>query len=65
MSPNSVESGSLLAHFESLEDPRVEYLVEYRLLDIIEWKVAIRETFRKTDRFRPCVCPSRDDAQCL
>ncbi|WP_346293798.1 ISAs1 family transposase [Sphaerothrix gracilis] len=29
------ESGSLLAHFERLEDPRVEYLVEHRLIDII------------------------------
>jgi predicted transposase YbfD/YdcC len=25
----------LLAHFETLEDPRVEYLVEHRLLDIV------------------------------
>jgi predicted transposase YbfD/YdcC len=30
-----VESISLLAHFETLEDPRVDYLVEHRLLDII------------------------------
>ena len=35
MSNPAVESGSLLKHFESLEDPRVEYLVEHRLLDII------------------------------
>ena len=35
MSHPSVESGALLEHFASLEDPRVEYLVEHRLLDII------------------------------
>ena len=35
MSRPAVASGSLLKHFESLEDPRVEYLVEHRLLDII------------------------------
>ena len=29
------ESGSVLVHFERLEDPRVEYLVEHRLIDII------------------------------
>jgi predicted transposase YbfD/YdcC len=31
----AVASGSLLKHFASLEDPRVAYLVEHRLLDII------------------------------
>ncbi|MEL6381003.1 MAG: ISAs1 family transposase [Cyanobacteria bacterium J06626_18] len=35
MSRSVVESCSLLKHFASLEDPRVEYLVEHRLLDII------------------------------
>lgn len=35
MSRPAVESGGLLKHFASLEDPRVEYLVEHRLLDII------------------------------
>ena len=35
MSRPSVESGALLEHFASLEDPRVDYLVEHRLLDII------------------------------
>lgn len=35
MSDCPVESSSLLLHFASLEDPRVEYLVEHHLLDII------------------------------
>ena len=35
MSRPSVESGVLLKHFAFLEDPRVEYLVVHRLLDII------------------------------
>ena len=35
MSVPKNESGSLLVHFERLEDPRVEYLVEHRLIDII------------------------------
>lgn len=35
MSTSGHESGTLLAHFETLEDPRVEYLVEHRLLDIV------------------------------
>ncbi len=35
MSTSGHESGTLLAHFERLEDPRVEYLVEHRLLDIV------------------------------
>jgi len=35
MSRPTVESGSLLKHFSSLEDPRVSYLVEHRLLDIM------------------------------
>lgn len=35
MSCPTVASGSLLEHFASLEDPRVEYLVEHRLLDIM------------------------------
>ncbi|MGD1941023.1 MAG: transposase family protein [Leptolyngbyaceae cyanobacterium] len=29
------ESGSLSAHFEQLEDLRIEYLVEHHLIDII------------------------------
>lgn len=34
--PTSVENSViLLEHFSALEDPRVEYLVEHRLLDII------------------------------
>ena len=35
MSSPAIATGSLLKHFESLEDPRVTYLVEHRLLDII------------------------------
>jgi len=35
MSVSSLPSNSLLKHFETLEDPRVDYLVEHRLLDII------------------------------
>lgn len=35
MSGGVAESGSLLAHFEGLEDPRVSYLVEHKLLDIV------------------------------
>lgn len=35
MSAHPIESGSLLSHFGTLEDPRVSYLVEHRLLDII------------------------------
>ncbi|MEO1294339.1 MAG: hypothetical protein AAFW75_00775 [Cyanobacteria bacterium J06636_16] len=35
MSSPAVESGWLLKHFASLQDPRVEYLVEPRRLAII------------------------------
>lgn len=35
MSRPTVASGSLIEHFASLEDPRVEYLVEHQLLDIM------------------------------
>ena len=35
MKSPAIASGSLLKHFALLEDPRVEYLVEHRLLDII------------------------------
>ena len=35
MSSPAIATGSLLKHFESLEEPRVTYLVEHRLLDII------------------------------
>ena len=35
MSDPKNDSGSLLAHFERREDPRVEYLVEHRLIDIM------------------------------
>ncbi|MEO0759602.1 MAG: ISAs1 family transposase, partial [Cyanobacteria bacterium J06648_16] len=35
MSVRPNESSSLLSHFASLEDPRLEYLVEHELLDII------------------------------
>jgi predicted transposase YbfD/YdcC len=35
MSSLSKQSATLLKHFENLEDPRTEYLVEHRLLDII------------------------------
>ena len=35
MSPSTSLSGSLLTHFETLEDPRTAYLVEHPLLDIM------------------------------
>ena len=35
MSPTQHPSGSLLTHFETLEDPRTAYLVEHPLLDIV------------------------------
>ena len=35
MSSSSQQSASLLKHFENLEDPRTEYLIEHRLLDIV------------------------------
>ncbi|MEM9486598.1 MAG: ISAs1 family transposase [Cyanobacteria bacterium P01_F01_bin.116] len=35
MSQSKYPSGSLLTHFESLEDPRTAYLVEHPLLDIV------------------------------
>lgn len=35
MSSSSKQSASLLKHFENLEDPRTEYLIEHRLLDIV------------------------------
>ena len=35
MSNIDLPSASLLAHFKTLEDPRVEYLLEHQLLDII------------------------------
>jgi len=35
MSALDEHSVTLLEHFGELEDPRVEYLVEHRLLDII------------------------------
>ncbi|MEN9568462.1 MAG: hypothetical protein RLZZ69_3658 [Cyanobacteriota bacterium] len=35
MSSSSKQSATLLKHFENLEDPRTEYLIEHRLLDII------------------------------
>ncbi|MEO1622936.1 MAG: ISAs1 family transposase, partial [Cyanobacteria bacterium J06632_3] len=35
MPPSNHASGSLLTHFEALEDPRTSYLVEHPLLDII------------------------------
>ena len=35
MSSSNLPSSSLLKHFETLEDPRVSYLVEHRLLDIV------------------------------
>ena len=35
MSVRPNESSSLLSQFASLEDPRLEYLVEHELLDII------------------------------
>ena len=35
MSPTQHPSGSLLTHFEPLEDPRTAYLVEHPLLDIV------------------------------
>ena len=35
MSSSKQASGSLLRHFEALEDPRTAYLVEHPLLDIV------------------------------
>lgn len=35
MSSSNLPSSSLLKHFETLEDPRTEYLIEHRLLDIV------------------------------
>ncbi|VEP11219.1 hypothetical protein H1P_10004 [Hyella patelloides LEGE 07179] len=35
MNSSNKQSASLLIHFESLEDPRTEYLIEHRLLDIV------------------------------
>ena len=35
MTSSPLPSSSLLKHFENLEDPRIDYLVEHRLLDII------------------------------
>lgn len=35
MPSSHLPSSSLLKHFEHLEDPRIDYLVEHRLLDII------------------------------
>ena len=35
MSPSINPSASLLKHFEKLEDPRTDYLIEHKLLDII------------------------------
>ena len=35
MSPSINSSASLLKHFENLEDPRTDYLIEHKLLDII------------------------------
>lgn len=35
MSIENKQSASLLKHFENLEDPRTEYLIEHRLIDII------------------------------
>lgn len=35
MNPSINPSASLLKHFENLEDPRTNYLIEHKLLDII------------------------------
>jgi hypothetical protein len=35
MSRSINPSASLLKHFENLEDPRTDYLIEHKLLDII------------------------------
>lgn len=35
MNPSINPSASLLRHFENIEDPRTEYLIEHQLLDII------------------------------
>lgn len=35
MNPSINPSASLLKHFENLEDPRTDYLIEHKLLDII------------------------------
>jgi hypothetical protein len=36
MNSSSKQSATLLKHFENLEDPRTKYLIEHRLIDIIE-----------------------------
>jgi hypothetical protein len=35
MSPAENSSAKLIEHFKNLEDPRTEYLIEHKLLDII------------------------------
>jgi predicted transposase YbfD/YdcC len=35
MNPSINPSASLLKHFENLEDPRTDYLIKHKLLDII------------------------------
>ena len=35
MNPSINPSASLLGHFESIDDPRTEYLIEHQMLDII------------------------------
>ena len=35
MNPSINPSASLLKHFESIDEPRTEYLIEHQLLDII------------------------------
>ena len=35
MNTENKQSASLLKHFENLEDPRTEYLIEHRLIDIV------------------------------
>lgn len=35
MNSSSKQTASLLKHFEDLEDPRTQYLIEHRLLDIV------------------------------
>ena len=35
MNTENKQSASLLKHFEKLEDPRTEYLIEHRLIDIV------------------------------
>ena len=36
MNPSLNPSASLLEHFESIDDPRTEYLIEHKMLDTMQ-----------------------------